>query len=85
MNDFLEIRKKILYRAEYRGRKEMDLIVSSFVKKYINDFSLKELKQLEKLLNYDDDILFNWYFNVQKNYLMPKNKVFQLFKNYKKK
>ena len=85
MNDFLEIKKKILYRAEYRGRREMDLIVSSFVKKYINVFSLNELMQLEKLLNYDDDILFKWYFNMSKDYLMPNNKVFRLFKNYKKK
>ena len=85
MNNFLKIKKKILYRAEYRGTKEMDLIVSSFVKKYINVFSLKELKQLEELLNYDDDILFKWYFNIHKNYSIPKNKVFRLFKNYRKK
>ena len=30
------IKKKIKYRAEYRGIKEMDLLLSGFVKKYID-------------------------------------------------
>ena len=57
------LKKKILYRSEYRGTKEMDLLLSNFVKKYINDFSIVELKQLDDLLSFDDDILFKWYLN----------------------
>ena len=56
-------KKKILYRSEYRGIKEMELLLNSFLKKYINDFSIVELKQLEDLLNFDDDNLFKWYLN----------------------
>ena len=40
MSEKIEIlKKKILYRASYRGTKEMDM-VSSFVKKYINDLNI---------------------------------------------
>ena len=35
------IRKKLLYRASYRGTKEMDILLSSFVKKYIEEFNKK--------------------------------------------
>ena len=39
MNNKLEIfKKKLIYRAGYRGTKEMDILLSSFVNKYINDF-----------------------------------------------
>ena len=63
MNSIDLLRKKILYRSEYRGIKEMELLLNSFVKKHINDFSIVELKQLDDLLNFDDDSLFKWYLN----------------------
>ena len=40
MNSIDLLKKKILYRSEYRGTKEMDLLLSNFVKKYINDFTI---------------------------------------------
>ena len=55
------LKKKILYRCKHRGTKEMDLLLSNFVDKYINIFSEKELFELEKLLNIDDEILYKWY------------------------
>ena len=40
MSEKLEtFKKKLLYRASYRGTKEMDILLSSFVKKYIEIFS----------------------------------------------
>ena len=53
MNSIDLLRKKIFYRSEYRGIKEMELLLNSFVKKHINDFSITELKQLDKLLKRD--------------------------------
>ena len=39
MDNELEIfKKKLIYRAGYRGTKEMDILLSKFVNKYINDF-----------------------------------------------
>ena len=45
MNNKLEIfKKKLIYRAGYRGTKEMDILLSSFVDKNIDLFN-------EQLLN----------------------------------
>ena len=45
----------------HRGTKEMDLILGNFVKKYINEFNIIELKDLEKLLFNEDEIIYKWY------------------------
>ena len=83
MNSIDLLKKKILYRSEYRGIKEMELLLNSFVKKYINDFSIVELKQLVDLLNIDDDSLFKWYLNKKVEIKIPNNKVSKLLKNFK--
>ena len=47
MDKELEIfKKKLIYRAGYRGTKEMDILMSGFVKKNINTFNLEQLKEL---------------------------------------
>ena len=39
MSEELEnFKKKLLYRASYRGTKEMDILLSSFVKNHIHKF-----------------------------------------------
>jgi antitoxin CptB len=83
MNSVELLRKKILYRSEYRGIKETELLLNSFIKKYINDFSILELKQLNDLLNIDDNSLFKWYLNKKVEIKIPKNKVSRLLKNFK--
>ena len=83
MNSIDLLRKKILYRSEYRGIKEMELLLNSFVKKHINDFSIVELKQLDDLLNFDDNSLFKWYLNKKSEIKIPNNKVSNLLKNFK--
>ena len=51
MSEKLEIlKKKILYRSSYRGTKEMDILLGSFVKKYINELNFEQLLDLEKFL-----------------------------------
>ena len=83
MNSIDLLRKKILYRSEYRGIKEMELLLTSFVKKHINNFSTVELKQLDDLLNFDDNCLFKWYLNKKIEIKIPNNKVSKLLKNFK--
>ena len=51
-NKLIIFKKKLLYRAGYRGTKEMDILLSSFVNKYINTFDEKLLKELEKFLKF---------------------------------
>ena len=50
---------KILYRAQYRGTKEMDIFVSKFVNSIIDNLDNKELVSLDKLINFDDETLVN--------------------------
>ncbi len=83
MNNIDQLKKKILYRAEYRGTKEMDLLLGNFVNKYINEFNILELNQLDDLLNFDDDTLFKWYMNKIDDIKIPNNKVSNLLKNFK--
>jgi len=49
---------KIKYRSQYRGTKEMDMFVNSFVNKIINDLYFDDLKQLNKLINLNDEEIF---------------------------
>ena len=76
-------KKKLIYRAGYRGTKEMDILLSSFVNKYINSFNGSLLNELEKFLNFDDEVILNYY---QKNIIqdkIDKNGVSKIFKNHK--
>ena len=46
---------KIIYRSQYRGTKEMDIFVSSFVRSIIDSLSIDDLKDLDKLVNMNDE------------------------------
>ena len=61
MNKSEILKKKLLYRSSYRGTKEMDILLSSFVKFYIDKFTKKELEDLNKLLDLEDEVIFNFY------------------------
>jgi len=50
------LKKQIIYRSKHRGTKEMDLLLSNFVKKYVNFLNEIELYELESLLNIDDEV-----------------------------
>ena len=84
MNNKLEIiKKKLIYRAGYRGTKEMDILLSSFVNKYINDFDENLLVELEKFLDFEDEIILNFYnFNLVEKEI-DKNKVSKIFQKFK--
>ena len=56
MNNKLEIlKKRLIYRAGYRGTKEMDILLSSFVNKNINSFDRNLLNELENFLPIDQN------------------------------
>ena len=78
-----QLKKKIIYRSSYRGTKEMDKLLGSFTKEYIDKLDLKDLVDLEKLLNFDDNNLYNFYTGVKTDINFEKNKVNSLFKNFK--
>ncbi len=76
------LKKKIIYRSNYRGTKEMDKLLSAFTKKYINQFNFLELEQLDKFLNIDDNNLYNFYNGLVTDFNFEKNKINDLFKNF---
>ena len=41
------LKKRLIYRASYRGTKEMDILLSKFVNKYIDTFDNMHLTELE--------------------------------------
>ena len=84
MTNKLEIlKKRLIYRASYRGTKEMDILLTNFVNKYIDGFDEKFLLELEKFLNYEDDLIINYYhYDIIKEKI-DENKVSKLFKNFK--
>lgn len=63
MTDDIEIinwRKRLIFRSDHRGTKEMDIIMGSFAKKYVPDFDRDELAAYEELLQENDPNLYNW-------------------------
>ena len=80
----LEIfKKKLIYRASYRGTKEMDILLSSFVNKYIDELKEESLYELEKFLDFEDEIILNFYQNNIVKNKIDKNQISQIFKKYK--
>ena len=81
--DIEQLKKKIIYRSNYRGTKEMDKLLGTFTKKYIDKLSAEDLLNLEKLLDVDDDNLYNFYNGLKTDVEFHENKINLLFKNYK--
>ena len=77
-----DLKKRILYRATYRGTKEMDKILISFTKKYINIFNLDELNELDELINIDDENLYKSNKDENLTIKIKKNMVTDLFKKF---
>ena len=77
------LKKKIIYRSNYRGTKEMDKLLGSFTKKYIEQLSHKDLTDLEKLLDIDDTNLYNYYNGLNCDLKFKENYINYLFKNFK--
>ena len=78
-----DLKKKIIYRSNYRGTKEMDKLLGKFVKKYINDLQKEDLIDLDKFLNIDDTNLYNFYNGFDTEFEIEKNNISLLFKNFK--
>ena len=82
MNKLEIFKKKLIYRSNYRGSKEMDLLLSKFVEKHINNFNENELFELDKFLDFEDEVILNYYQRdiVENN--IDKNKISKIFKNF---
>ena len=81
--DIEQIKKKIIYRSNYRGTKEMDKLLGAFTSKYLNQLDYDDLNELIKLLEIDDNNLYNFYNGLDTNIEFEDNKINNLFKNFK--
>jgi antitoxin CptB len=71
---------KIIYRSQYRGTKEMDIFVSSFVNSIIDSLSIDDLKDLDLLVNMNDEDISK----ISKNEMSFENKkILKLLINFK--
>ena len=80
--DIEQIKKKIIYRSNYRGTKEMDKLLGAFTNKYLDQLNNEDLIELIKLLEIDDNNLYNFYNGLDTNIEFEDNKINNLFKNF---
>ena len=78
-----DLKNKIMYRANYRGTKEMDKLLGAFTKRYIDQLIDEELILLCDLLDCDDENLYKLNQGLELTIEIKPNKVTELFKNYK--
>ncbi len=81
--DIEQIKKKIIYRSNYRGTKEMDKLLGAFTNKYLDQLDSEDLNELIKLLEIDDNNLYNFYNGLDTDIVFEDNKINNLFKNFK--
>ena len=57
----LDLRRKVLlWRANHRGTKEMDVLLGGFVRDNIDSMQPSELDELERLIDVPDPELMSW-------------------------
>ena len=71
---------KIIYRSQYRGTKEMDIFVSSFVKSIIDSLSFDDLVDLDILVNMNDEDIIKIS---RKEMIFKNNKIIKLLIDFK--
>ena len=82
MNDLHTLQKKLQFKSSHRGSKEMDILLGSFVEKYIKLFNEGELQMLEAILELDDNDIYRYALD---KVTIPKeidNRVMQLLKDF---
>ena len=76
-----ELKNKIIYRASYRGTKEMDILMIGFVNSIINRLNIEQLNDLNDFVNMEDETLIS----IRKKELLinfENNSIFNLIENF---
>jgi antitoxin CptB len=82
MSELESLKKKLLYRSNYRGTKEMDMLLSNFVRLNIEKFTESQLYELEEFLNFEDEDIYNYYQNNISNKKIDNNSISVLLKKF---
>ena len=83
MNELELLKNRIKYRASYRGTKEMDILLTSFVSSVINKLEYLELLKLDEFLNLNDEDIYNYYSNGSLLISFNDSKILDLFRKFK--
>jgi antitoxin CptB len=75
--------KKLLYRSNHRGTKEMDLLIGGFANENLNKLNPDELKEFELLLNFTDKELSSWLVDNKKNIDLENFSISKKIKEFK--
>jgi antitoxin CptB len=59
-SDLAARRKRLIYRSNYRGFKEADMLLGGFAKAHAAELSEAELTMLEDLLEAKDHDIYDW-------------------------
>ena len=78
-----ELKKKIIYRSSYRGSKEMDTLMTSFVNSIINDLDIENLLKLSELVNLDDENLYKLKYATENHFTNLDEKLINKFRKFK--
>lgn len=57
--------KRLLYKSNYRGCKETDLVLGNFAKKFIYELNNEELHSFDQLLSQMDTDIWDWINNTK--------------------
>ena len=75
--------KKLLYRSNHRGTKEMDLLIGGFAIENLKKLNSEELKEFELLLNFTDKELSSWLIDNKKNIDLENFSISKKIKEFK--
>jgi antitoxin CptB len=75
--------KKLLYRSNHRGTKEMDLLIGGFANENLYKLNSDELKEFELLLNFTDKELSSWLVDNKKNIDLENFSISKKIKEFK--
>ena len=75
--------KKLLYRSNHRGTKEMDLLIGGFANENLKKLSPEELKEFELILNFTDKELSSWLVDNKKNIDLENFSISKKIKEFK--
>ena len=75
--------KKLLFRSNHRGTKEMDLLIGGFANENLNKLNSDELKEFELLLNFTDKELSSWLVDNKKNIDLENFSISKKIKEFK--
>jgi antitoxin CptB len=53
-------RKRLLFRSQHRGTKELDLFVGRFAECHLDCFDEGQLDRFEALLNIPEPLIYSW-------------------------